>query len=157
MLVPRRKPISVMPCSSASSTASDDGAETAASTGIPAIAAFCTSSNDARPDTISTVPPSGTRPSSSAHPVALSTALCLPTSSRTTSGSPPTVKRAAPCRPPVGPHTRRRPPPAREEARRVQAAGRLEHPLPLAQQVREGHERLRQELAVVACGGEPGL
>ena len=34
---------------SASSTASDDGAETAASTGTPAITAFCTSSNDARP------------------------------------------------------------------------------------------------------------
>ncbi len=88
MLVPRRKPTSVTPCSAASSTASEDGADTAASTGTPAIAAFCTSSNDARPDTISTVPPSGTRPSSNAQPVALSTALCRPTSSRTTSGSP---------------------------------------------------------------------
>jgi hypothetical protein len=106
MLVPRRNPISVMPCSSASSTASDDGADTAASTGMPAIAAFWTSSNDARPDTISTVPPSGTRPSNSAQPVALSTALCRPTSSRTTSSSPAAVKMPAACRPPVDSKTR---------------------------------------------------
>src|SRR6185312_4265536 len=69
---PRRNPTSVIPISPASSTASDDGADTAASTGTPAIAAFCTSSNDARPDTISTVPAAGTRFSSNAQPRVLS-------------------------------------------------------------------------------------
>ena len=44
----------MMPTSRASSTARDDGAETAASTGMPAIAAFCVSSKLARPLTIST-------------------------------------------------------------------------------------------------------
>ena len=38
-----------------------DGADTAASTGIPAITAFWASSNDARPLTSSTVPVSGMR------------------------------------------------------------------------------------------------
>ena len=59
MLEPRRNPTSVTPCSSARSAASEDGAETAASTGAPAIAAFCTSSKDARPGTIRTVPAAG--------------------------------------------------------------------------------------------------
>src|SRR4051794_2864752 len=51
---PREKPTSVSPASTARSTASDDGAETAASTGAPAVHAFCTSSNEARPLTCST-------------------------------------------------------------------------------------------------------
>jgi hypothetical protein len=106
MAVPRRNPTSVIPVSTASSTASDDGAETAASTGTPAIAAFCTSSNDARPETISTWPAAGTRPCSSAQPSTLSTALCRPTSSRTTSGEPSAVNSPAACRPPVESNSR---------------------------------------------------
>ena len=43
--------MSVTPDSSASSAASDEGADTALSIGMPAIAAFCTSSKLARPDT----------------------------------------------------------------------------------------------------------
>jgi hypothetical protein len=82
---PRRKPTSFSPDFAASSAASDDGAGTAASTGIPAITAFCTSSKDARPLTSSTQPASGSLPSRSAQPTTLSTALCLPTSSRTAS------------------------------------------------------------------------
>ena len=50
-----------MPASSASSTARLDGAETAASVGIPAIIAFWVSSKLARPLTISTQPDSGSR------------------------------------------------------------------------------------------------
>lgn len=46
----------------------DDGAETAAKDGIPAITAFCTSSKEARPLTISVLPRCGRRPSSSAQP-----------------------------------------------------------------------------------------
>jgi hypothetical protein len=98
--------MSVMPISAASSTASDDGADTAASTGTPAIAAFWTSSNEARPDTISTVPAAGTRFSSSAQPMALSTALWRPTSSRATRSSPSAVNRPAACRPPVDSNSR---------------------------------------------------
>ena len=48
---PRTKPRRVRPESSARSAASDDGADTADSIGIPAITAFCTSSKLARPDT----------------------------------------------------------------------------------------------------------
>ena len=48
----RRKPTSVVPISSASSTASDDGADTAARIGTPAAAAFCTISKLSRPLTI---------------------------------------------------------------------------------------------------------
>ena len=95
-----------MPCSAASSAASDDGADTAASNGTPAIAAFCTSSNDARPDTSNTVPRNGIRPSSNAQPSTLSTALCRPTSSRTTRAVPSAVNSPAPCRPPVAANTR---------------------------------------------------
>ena len=80
--------MSVMPTSAANSAASDDGADTAASTGMPAIIAFWASSKLARLDTISTVPVSGSRFSFSAQPITLSTALCRPTSSRSTSISP---------------------------------------------------------------------
>ena len=63
---PRKKPTRVSPVSAARSTASEDGAETAASKGIPAMTAFCTSSNDARPLTIRTVSRRGSRPDSRA-------------------------------------------------------------------------------------------
>ena len=49
MELPRRNPTRVRPASSASSAASDDGADTAARTGMPAVTAFWTSSNEARP------------------------------------------------------------------------------------------------------------
>ena len=52
-----------MPRSSASSTASDDGPPTATSTGQPATAAFCTSSNESRPLTQRSELASGNRPS----------------------------------------------------------------------------------------------
>ena len=42
----RRKPTTVCPNRSAAATARLDGADTAHSTGMPATAAFCTSSND---------------------------------------------------------------------------------------------------------------
>ncbi len=45
------KPITVIPSSSARSIASDEGADTAASIGMPAIDAFCVSSKLARPET----------------------------------------------------------------------------------------------------------
>ena len=73
---------------------------------MPAIAAFWTSSNEARPDTIRTEPDTGTLPSRRAQPVALSTALWRPTSSRTTKGSPDVVKMPAAWRPPVDSKTR---------------------------------------------------
>jgi hypothetical protein len=90
-----------MPASSASSAASVLGADTAASSGIPAIQAFWVSSKLARPETSSTWPVSGNRPSRSAQPITLSTALCRPTSSRSTSRSPAAENRPAACRPPV--------------------------------------------------------
>ena len=98
---PRRKPTRVIPTSAASSTASDDGADTAASTGMPAIAAFCVSSKLARPLTISTCPASGSRPWRTPSPITLSTALCRPTSSRRATSSPSTVNSPAACSPPV--------------------------------------------------------
>ena len=73
--------------STASSAARLDGALTAANTGMPAMAAFWTSSNDALPETCSTVPFSGSIPARKAQPTTLSTALCLPTSSRRHSNS----------------------------------------------------------------------
>lgn len=79
----------VIPDWSASSTASDDGAETAASTGIPAIKAFCVNSNEARLDTSSPMPRNGSPYRPAAYPITLSTALCRPMSSRTHSSSPP--------------------------------------------------------------------
>src|ERR1700710_2419125 len=75
---PRRKPTSVIPASSAISTASDDGADTAARAGTPAITAFWVSSNDARPETMSTVPAAGTPPVSRGEPRTLHTAVCRP-------------------------------------------------------------------------------
>ena len=51
-----------MPCSRASSTARLDGAPTAASTGMPATAAFCTSSKLARPLTSRMPSRRGVRP-----------------------------------------------------------------------------------------------
>ena len=93
--------MSVMPTSRASSTASDDGAETAASTGMPAIAAFWVSSKLARPLTISTCPDSGSRPARTPSPTTLSTALCRPTSSRRATSSPSAVNSPAACSPPV--------------------------------------------------------
>ena len=65
--------------------------------------AFCTISNPPRPLTSSACPESGSRPSSSAQPITLSTALCLPISSRRTSSSPSSRKSAAACSPPVRP------------------------------------------------------
>ena len=102
---PRRKPTSVMPASSAISTASDDGADTATRAGTPAITAFWVSSNEARPETMSTVPAAGTFRVSRAWPRTLSTALCRPTSSRTASRVPSAVNRPAPCSPPVESNT----------------------------------------------------
>src|SRR6266851_1077177 len=106
MVAPRRKPTSVRPPSSASEAASEEGADTAASTGTPIMIAFCASSNEARPLTSSTWPDSGSRPERSAQPATLSTALCRPTSSRSASSVPSGVNRPAACRPPVRLNTR---------------------------------------------------
>ena len=65
----------------------DDGAPTAASTGQPATAAFCTSSNERRPLTQRIEFASGSRPAWNAQPMTLSIALWRPTSSRTHSSS----------------------------------------------------------------------
>src|SRR5579864_6242286 len=102
----RRKPTRVMPADSASSTASDDGADTAASSGIPAISAFCASSNEARPDTMSRWERSGSRRSVAAQPITLSTALCRPTSSRRHTSAPESSNSPAACNPPVRSNTR---------------------------------------------------
>src|SRR5947199_320386 len=59
-----------MPRSRASSTARLDGAPTATIPSRPASAAFCTSSNDARPLTHATTPASGKRPAMSCAPLA---------------------------------------------------------------------------------------
>src|SRR6185436_18207025 len=56
---PRTKPQSVSPRSAASSTASDEGAPTATSSGQPATAAFWTSSKERRPLTQSRCDASG--------------------------------------------------------------------------------------------------
>jgi hypothetical protein len=61
----RTKPIRVRPCSRARSTARLDGAPTAARTGRPATAAFCTSSKLTRPLTSRMPPDSGVRPARS--------------------------------------------------------------------------------------------
>ncbi len=98
----RRKPIKVIPASAASSTARLDGAETPASTGMPARAAFCTSSKLNRPLTTATLSLSGTSPASSAAPISLSMALCLPTSSRRRTRDPSGANSPAACRPPSG-------------------------------------------------------
>src|ERR1700684_3064105 len=106
MVVPRRNPTRVRPPSSASEAASEDGADTAASTGAPIMIAFCASSNDARPLTSKMCPASGSRPERSAQPATLSTALCLPTSSRRTSSVPSGLNSPAACSPPVRLKTR---------------------------------------------------
>ena len=95
-----------MPASAASEAASEDGADTAASTGTPIMTAFCASSNEARPLTSRMCPARGSRPERSAQPASLSTALCRPTSSRSASSAPSGVNRPAACRPPVWLKTR---------------------------------------------------
>ena len=110
---PRTKPQSVIPRSAASSTARLDGAPTATTTGQPATAAFWTSSKEIRPLRQRIASASGSRPSANAQPTTLSSALWRPTSSRRQRSSPSAV----------------------EEPRRVQAAGRLERGLRLAQAV----------------------
>ena len=100
-MLPRRNPTRVRPPSSASETASEDGADTAASTGTPIMIAFWASSNEARPLTSRMCPASGSRPERSAQPATLSTALCRPTSSRRTSSVPYAVNSPAACSPPV--------------------------------------------------------
>src|SRR6185437_6277083 len=90
-----------MPVSAASDAASDEGADTAASTGTPIMTAFCASSNEARPLTSRMCPARGSRPERSAQPASLSTALCRPTSSRSASSAPSAVNSPAACRPPV--------------------------------------------------------
>ena len=103
----RRKPTTVWPNCSAAATARLDGADTAHSTGIPATAAFCTSSNDSRPDTSST--------SSRERQLAFEQTRCRsacrarcadrrPRASRAACRR--RVKRAAACRPPVWSNTR---------------------------------------------------
>src|SRR4029453_5368092 len=96
MVSPRRKPTRVMATWSARSTAKLVGALTAATRGTPATAAFCTTSNEHRPDTNSTMPVSGSRRSVAAHPITLSTALWRP--------PPPRQKQPPPGRrqPPLG-------------------------------------------------------
>ncbi len=95
------KPQSVIPCVWASSTARLDGAPTPASTGQPASAAFCTSSNESRPLTQITELRSGRRPWPKAQPTTLSKALWRPTSSRTQRSVPAASNRPVACRPPV--------------------------------------------------------
>src|SRR4051794_4821515 len=85
---PRAKPASVNPAVRAVATASADGALTATTVPNPAAHAFWTISKLARPETNSTSPAAGRRPSSRRRPTTLSTALWRPMSSRTTSGSP---------------------------------------------------------------------
>lgn len=97
-------PTSVTPVSPARSAARLEGALTADTTGMPAMAAFSTSSKDVRPDTWRTVPLRGNRFWRSAHPTTLSTALWCPTSSRRQSNSglaPATLNRPAAWTPPV--------------------------------------------------------
>jgi hypothetical protein len=78
----RRKPISVIPQRSAVATARLEGAPTAASSGTPAIEAFCTNSKLARPLTSIMESLKGVRYLIRAWPTNLSTALWRPTSSR---------------------------------------------------------------------------
>ena len=91
----RKKPISVIRATSASSIASELGAPTDASTGMPARAALSTISAPVLPLTHSTPPPGGTLPCSNRAPITLSTALCRPTSSRSNSGAPADIANAA--------------------------------------------------------------
>src|ERR1700733_14972863 len=110
---PRRKPTRVSPALSASSAASEDGADTAASSGMPASTAFCTSSNEARPETSSAQPASGRLSCSGPQPPA-----------------DDLVDRVVPSDVlPDGEQLAGR----GEQAGRVQAAGGGEHPLRLTQ------------------------
>ena len=95
------KPHRVTPRSAASSTARVDGAPTATTTGQPATAAFCTSSNERRPLTQRTWSRRGRRPSRNARPITLSIALCRPTSSRAQTSAPAGVKSPVAWSPPV--------------------------------------------------------
>src|SRR5207244_1201389 len=74
---------------------------TATSTGQPATAAFCTSSNESRPLTHSIASSNGSWPAPKAQPITLSIALCRPTSSRAHRSSPSAEKSAVACNPPV--------------------------------------------------------
>ena len=76
-LRPRKNPANVRFISLASCTARLDGADTEASSGAPATSTFCTISNPPRPLTSTACPASGIRPCIKAHPITLSTALCL--------------------------------------------------------------------------------
>src|SRR5919204_517494 len=122
MVSPRRKPTRVMPVCSARSTARLDGALTAATSGTPATAAFCATSNEQRPETNSTLPASGSRCWVAAQPTALSTALWRPPSPR----PPPPGRRARGAPPPPQldpgppppPPPRLAPPPPPPRARR---------------------------------------
>src|SRR6185436_3612761 len=84
----RRKATSVMPADSANSTASVEGAPMAATSGAPAIMAFCNSSKLARPDSSTMRSRHGNSPANNAAPTSLSMALWRPTSSRLASSSP---------------------------------------------------------------------
>src|SRR5713226_7081306 len=100
---PRRKPTSVSRSSRASCTARLDGAETEATTGMPATHAFWMISKPPRPLTIRTFSESGSFPASNAQPTTLSTALWRPTSSRSATISPRVSNSPAACKPPVRP------------------------------------------------------
>ena len=102
----RRKPINVSPPSRAICTARLDGADTDARIGRPATSAFCTISNPPRPLTRRIRSDHGRPPCRSASPMALSTALCRPMSSRTSISVPSESNNPAACRPPVRPNTR---------------------------------------------------
>ena len=82
------------------------------------------------PLTISTCPASGSRPSRTASPTTLSTALCRPTSSRSATSSPA----------------------GGEQPGGVQPAGLVEHLLRGAQPVRQREQRLQRQPGVV--GGD---
>jgi hypothetical protein len=71
----RRKPINVTPNSRATETASVLGAETAHTTGTPAITAFWRISKLVRPLTTRMQVDKGSRPPAKAQPTSLSTAL----------------------------------------------------------------------------------
>ena len=90
-----------MPAAVAMSTATLDAAPTETMAGMAAINAFCTSSKPARPLTTRIRSRSGTSSRSTKWPIALSTALWRPMSSRTQSGSPSSVKIPAAWMPPV--------------------------------------------------------
>ena len=114
----------------ARSTASDDGADTAASTGMPAITAFWVSSNDARPLTSSTV-------ARQRYPVLLQ----RPADDLVDGVVPADVLA-----------DRQRGAVDVEQRRAVQAAGAGEHLLRVAQPIRHGRQRLRGDHGRVVAG-----